>query len=147
KSFDKSLSYWLNRKKDEEDTKGFSPPWVLNKIKGIGRDRKVAISNSKTNFVKKILNTKLRFKRTVVFCGSVDQCIELGGNNFSIHYKNKKERNEEIVENFNKGGITHLFTNKIGKEGMNFNNIECVLIIQVSSGKDSGLEFIQKSGR
>lgn len=143
--FNDKIKKLFKRRRDLIEKGKGVPPWILNRMKIIGANRKKAIADTKDKVISTLIS-RLRNKRTIFFCGSVDQAIRFGKNQ-SIHYKNAKKKNIQTLEDFNQLKFNHLFTNKIGKEGLNLNKIECVVIVQLSSGKDNGLELIQKAGR
>lgn len=66
-------------------------------------DRLFYLSNLKTEFVKQIL-VKLKDKRTLTFCNSINHCEEIGGKPIHSLLKN----NEDILRDFNQGKINHI---------------------------------------
>jgi superfamily II DNA or RNA helicase len=116
--------------------------YVKNQWVRMGSVRKKFIAESKTQFTKKLIKS-LGDKRMIVFCGSVDQAIELGGD-LAVHSKTTAKKNKERIELFQSGKTSILFTNKMLTEGMNLKNIEVVIIVQLDN---KNLTFVQKAGR
>ena len=114
----------------------FKNKWLLT-----GSERKRFLAETKTEFVKKLLN-KIGNKRFICFTGSIEQSTILSNNKNVIHSKVKDSIN--IIDSFNNAKINHLFVVEMLKEGQNLNNIEVGIIVQLDG--DSG-PFIQKAGR
>lgn len=135
---EEQMEYW----KQNDD--GFSN-FASVKINRLGGERKKVIAESKTEHVRKFLKT-LGNRKFLCYGGSVEQCQSLGGD-LAISSKRSKKHNLTVLKDFNEGRITQIYMNKMGREGMNLEGIEVVVMIQLSSGKDEGLEWIQKAGR
>jgi len=110
-----------------------------------GTVRKRFLAEVKTDIARG-LDTRLRAlnMRKIVFCGSVDQAIELGEKKNTIHSRITTKQSQEIVNNFNDLKITELYTNKMAREGMNLELIQLGVIIQLDA---ESLGFIQMMGR
>ena len=80
-------------------------------------------------------------KRFICFCGSIEQCNYLGGEN-SIN--SDKKHSKLILQKFNNREISNLFSVKMGVEGLNLEGIECGIIGQLDGTERP---FIQKNGR
>lgn len=119
--------------------------WIQNKINQLGSKRKKLLAESKTEAVKKLL-VRLDNVRTLVYAGSVEQC-NLLGKELAINSKKTKKHNLSVLEKFNSGQIDKIYMNKMGREGLNLEGIRAVVMVQLSSGRDEGLEWIQKAGR
>ncbi len=119
--------------------------WMKNKIVNIGGERKRFIAECKTEDARELIQLLGR-KRLICFCGSINQCEELGGP-LSIHSKKSKKKNLEILEAFNSTIIDQIYVNRMGREGLNLAGIEAVVLVQLDSGNDEGLSFIQTTGR
>jgi superfamily II DNA or RNA helicase len=78
----------------------------------------------------------------ICFCASIEQANELGGNGNIVHSKVKDV--DAIIENFQTGRIDSLYCVEMLKEGMNLNDINAGVIIQLDGTE---LPFIQKMGR
>lgn len=113
---------------------------LKNKWLQCGSRRKVFIGTEKTEIAKHILE-KVKNKRFVCFCTNIEQAETLGGVN-AVH--SKKKDNQAIVNKFNEGQTNSLFAVGMLQEGMNLNNIEAGVIIQLDGEERS---FIQRFGR
>jgi superfamily II DNA or RNA helicase len=133
------LKYWQDRYEQKWES------WALNKVKNLGMQRKRLLAECKTESCRWLLSA-LQEKKLVCFTGTVDQAILLGGGN-SVHSKRTPKANEKIIEKFNKGEIKQIFANRMMREGMNLDDIEAGIIVQLDSGEDEGLNFIQMTGR
>jgi len=131
------IDYWKGRVDNE--------PWAANRLNAIGSQRKKFLAECKSPVVRDIL-LKLGPKRTLCYVGSVDQCNELGGP-YAVNSKKTKQHNLKVLERFNNMEIDRIFMNRMGREGLNLEGIRAVIITQLSSGRDEGLEFIQSTGR
>lgn len=117
-------------------------PYALNRVKRLGSERKRFLSSMKVDIMKEML--KHIRGRKIVFCGSVEQATEVGGNEYSITGKNTKKVNDEKFRSFNDGEIdTLVAVNKL-QEGVNL--VDCrTAVLQQLGNQD--IEFIQKRGR
>lgn len=113
---------------------------LKNKWLQCGSKRKVFIGTEKTEIAKQILE-KVKNKRFVCFCTNIEQAESLGGDN-AVH--SKKKDNQSIINRFNEGQTNNLFAVGMLQEGMNLNNIEAGVIIQLDGEERS---FIQRFGR
>jgi len=105
-----------------------------------GSIRKKYLATLKTNVAKITLN-KIKDLKYICFAGSTEQALELGGSN--VVYSTNKN-NAEIIKDFNDNKISNIFAINMLKEGMNLNNIQASLIIQLGSKE---LEVVQRIGR
>lgn len=117
--------------------------WAKNKWILSGSVRKRVIGEAKSKTVK-MLAEKLKDKRGVFFCTSINQIKELSDGTNCIHSKQTAKKNEEILSNYQNGLINHLYVNQKLIEGMNLENIDFVVIVQLDKKE---LKFIQKIGR
>lgn len=113
---------------------------IKNKWMQAGTLRKRYLGSLKDNKAKEIMH-KLRDKRYVCFCSSVDQAILLGDDT-SIH--SRKKNSIDIIDTFNSKEIDTLFAVGMIQEGSNLVDIDAAIIVQLD-GKERA--FIQKSGR
>ena len=111
-----------------------------NKWLQVGSKRKRFLGESKTEEVNLLLH-KLKDKRYICFCTSIEQAELLGGNN-SIH--SKKSDSLDIINKFNNKYINTLFAVGMLQEGQNLNDISAGIIVQLDGQERS---FIQKFGR
>jgi superfamily II DNA or RNA helicase len=138
------LDYW-KKKSEEAFFEGKDTFWPSLKMNQLGGMRKKFLAQTKTPDLKKLLQC-LGTKRTICFTGSLDQCNEVG-EKAAIHSKKSKKHNLSTLQAFNDGELEKIYVLKMGREGLNLSGIECVIIVQLGSGNDNGLEFIQISGR
>lgn len=127
-------------------TEGKNNDWVYRNITRIGAVRKAFVSSTKTEAVKELISERLENKRFICFTGSISQCDELGGDS-SINSGKSKKHNLEVLQRLKDYKINSIYTNKMGREALNIPGIEAVVITQLSSGRDDGLELIQEIGR
>ena len=115
-----------------------------DKIKWLraGGSRKKFLSDIKTPHAKGLLNS-LKDKRLICFTHSINQSEQLSKGN-SIHSNISTELRKEMIEDFNSGKINKLFTTKMLREGMNLNNIEAGVMLQLDNNLKS---FVQTMGR
>lgn len=139
KKFDKDLDYWKERWENKKEQ------WIIQKLNKIGNERKKFFATIKTKELISLLN-QINDKRFVCFTGSIEQC-ELVGKNNAIHSKKSKKHNLETLNKFNKKEINSIFLNKMGREGLNLTDIEAGIMVQLGTGNDEGLEFLQILGR
>lgn len=111
--------------------------WLLT-----GSERKRFLANSKTFKVKPFIK-KLKNKRYICFCGSIEQAETLGGKN-AIHSKMSVGTPAESIEAFSNHQIDNLYVVGMLQEGQNLPDIEAGVIIQLDGQERP---FIQKSGR
>ena len=105
----------------------------FDKIKWLsaGNTRKKFLSECKTKFAK-ILVDKLKNKRFICFTGSIKQSEELS-KGLSIHSGINKKGRERLITQFNEGKIDYIFSTNMLREGMNLNNIQAGLVIQLDN--------------
>lgn len=114
--------------------------FVKNKWLQVGSKRKRFLGESKTNAVKLLLH-KIRDKRFICFCTSIEQTELLGGKN-AIH--SKKDNSFDIINDFNTKKIDNLFAVGMLQEGQNLTDIEAGVIVQLDGQERA---FVQKFGR
>lgn len=134
------LRYWRKRL-DSHPEQG----WILGKFNTIGLERKQFFAKCKTLTLYKLLDY-LNGRRKVIYTGSATQCDKVGGD-LAVHSKKGKKHNEKILKEFNEGLIDSIYFNKMGVEGMNFTDTDVIILVQLATGNDDGLEFLQKLGR
>ena len=139
-SLDKDLEYWKKRYAENPSDK-----WIGNMLNKIGGNRKKFFSDKKTENCQNLIRY-LNNKRFICFTGSIEQADILNSNN-SVHSKKTKKQNINTLNLFNNKQIDSIFMNKMGREGLNLTDIECVIIIQLGTGNDEGLQFLQSIGR
>ena len=104
-----------------------------------GNDRKKFLSECKTSAAIELLQ-KLINKRTICFAGSIKQAEEVSygvlkdiGTYSVVHSKKSKKIRETLIKDFNEEKIHHLYAVGMLKEGMNLNNIETGVILQLDN--------------
>ena len=114
--------------------------FIKNKWLQCGSKRKVYLGLLKTEVAKGLVK-KLGNKRFICFCTNIEQAEYLGGKN-SVH--SKKKDSLEIIDKFNTKKIKSLFAVGMLQEGVNLNDIQAGIIIQLDGEERA---FIQKFGR
>lgn len=113
---------------------------LKNKWLQCGNKRKQYLGLLKTPIAKSLLED-IKDKRFICFCTNIQQSEALGGVN-AIH--SKKKNSLEIIKKFNNKEINNLFAVGMLQEGMNLNDIQVGVIIQLDGEERA---FIQKFGR
>lgn len=111
-----------------------------NKWLQAGSKRKRFLGESKTGAIYPLLQ-KLKNKRFICFCTSIEQAELLGSRN-AIH--SKKDNSLSIINRFNTKRIDNLFAVGMLQEGQNLTDIEAGIIVQLDGQERA---FIQKFGR
>lgn len=132
----KQIEYWESRYKSERSQ------FLKNKWMQAALTRKRFLASYKTDVVKEFIGS-LGGKRYVCFAGTVDQAKYLGGK-AAIHSENAKMINKEIIDDFNSGSTSALFSCMMGVEGMNFFELDCGILVQLDNTERLPL---QKTGR
>jgi superfamily II DNA or RNA helicase len=115
-----------------------------NKYLNIASNRKKFIAEVKTQSVKDLVNEFRNIKsRFICFTGSIKQVQEIGSES-AVHSKNDSEKNQELIDCFNRLECDELFAVKMLREGVNLTQIEKGIITQLDSGIGS---FFQMLGR
>ena len=114
--------------------------FIKNKWLQVGSKRKRFLGESKTDAVRLLLH-KIRGKRFICFCTSIEQAELLGGKN-AIH--SKKDNSLDIIDDFNTKKIDNLFAVGMLQEGQNLTDIEAGVIVQLDGQERA---FVQKFGR
>ncbi len=104
-----------------------------------GSNRKKFLADCKTQILSELCN-KLKDRRFICFCGSIEQAELLGGSN-AIHSKKDAKK---VLERFNSYEINSLFAMKMLTEGQNLPGIEAGVIGQLDGTERP---FIQRFGR
>jgi len=97
----------------------------------LANDRKKFLANCKTRHIRELLKY-VDNKRFICFTGSIEQSDALS-NGLSVHSKIPKKKRIELITDFNNGKIDKLFATGMLKEGINLENIEVGLIIQLDN--------------
>lgn len=136
---------YLIKKKEEADLENTDSSYIYMKLIREGSARKRKLAWFKNEALKKLVE-ELGGTRFVCFTGSIEQCNMIGGKN-AVNSQKTRKQNTETINKFNTYQISQIFLNKMGREGMNLEGIEAVIIVQLGTGEDDGLEFIQTVGR
>ena len=113
---------------------------IKNKWLQCGSKRKQYLGLTKTSDAWSLLQ-KIKDKRYICFCTNIDQAEFLGGP-YAVH--SKKKECQFIIDQFNNKGINKLYAVGMLQEGVNLNDIEVGVIIQLDGEERS---FIQRFGR
>lgn len=108
-----------------------------------GSQRKRFLGELKTDSVRKLIKSLSTRKRFICFCASVAQAETLSKTN-TISSKRTSKFNQATIDAFNKKLINRLYAVGMANEGLNLNDIEIGIIVQLD-GKER--LFIQKFGR
>ena len=107
-----------------------------------GSKRKKYLGLIKTPVAMDLLNQLTdNNKRFICFCTDIEQAVYLGGES-AVH--SKRTDNAEIIRKFNEKEINELYAVGMLQEGVNLNDINAGLIIQLDGEERS---FIQRFGR
>jgi|SRR6187402_435718 len=137
---DLDLQYWKERfAENPKDS------WITGILNKTGGTRKAFYVSKKTEKLTELLEY-LGEKRLICYTGSIEQS-DLLGRERAIHSKKKGKHNINTLNSFNNKEISSIFMNKMGREGLNLTDIEAVIITQLGTGNDEGLEFLQSFGR
>lgn len=118
-------------------------PYQENQMKLAGSRRKRFIANIKTTMAKQFIEQYVDKKRAIIFCGSIEQADELGGD-LAIHSKVSKKIQNERIKAFQDRKVDRIYTNRMLREGMNLESIEVAVVIQLDN---KNLAFVQMAGR
>lgn len=115
-----------------------------NRFLNLGSQRKSFLAKIKTEKAKSLISEfRKNNNRFICFTGSIDQSAELGSVS-SVHSKNKKDKNQELVDCFNREECSELFAVKMLREAVNLSNIQKGIIVQLDGSMGS---FYQMLGR
>ena len=113
---------------------------IKNKWLQFGSKRKVYLGSIKLSVAYDLLQ-RLKDKRFICFCTNIEQAEYLGGEN-AVH--SKRRDNADVIQKFNDKEINSLYAVGMLQEGVNLNNIDAGVIIQLDGEERS---FIQRFGR
>ena len=114
--------------------------FVKNKWLQCGSIRKMYLGLLKTDIAKSLIK-KIGKKRLICFCTNIEQAEYLGGLH-AVHSKRKESLS--IIDTFNEKKISSLYAVGMLQEGVNLNDIQVGIIIQLDGEERA---FIQKFGR
>jgi len=114
--------------------------YVISKMKqngqnsmhlALARNRLSLSSIGKIEYTKKLLDT-LKDKRCLIFCGLNKTAESLG-----ICFYNSESAEDSSFMNFMDGKINHLALSGIGRSGVTFPNLDCVIMLDFSYNSES----------
>ncbi len=115
-----------------------------NRFLNLGSKRKKFLASAKTEKARKLVKQfRASEERFICFTGSIAQSKELGSHS-SIHSKNEKGKNQELIDCFNREECNELFAVKMLRESVNLTNTQKGIIVQLDSTIGS---FYQMLGR
>jgi len=106
--------------------------FVINKMKregnnfmhlALSRNRLSLSSIGKMNFLKKLLE-ELKDKRVIIFTGLANVADSIG-----IPSYHSKSKNDSAFQDFQSGKINHLALAAMGKSGVSYFNLDCVILL------------------
>jgi superfamily II DNA or RNA helicase len=111
--------------------------------------RKRFMASIKTIVVKQYIKKfKVENRRFLIFAGSIAQTEELMPKNVCLHSKKSAKVNKTIIDKFNNLEINELCTCNMLTEGMNLNELDTVMCVQLDSGAmNDSLKILQQLGR
>lgn len=112
-----------------------------NKVKKLGNQRKKFFADIKNKYMRRLLNELPQDSRKLIFCNDTAQADMLN-EKFAVH--SKRPESVELVEDFNNKKINTLFACKMVDRGIDFIDVDYLIIIQ-SSGAQGGQ--VQRFGR
>lgn len=105
----------------------------------LSRNRLSTSSIGKMNHLKKLLET-LKDKRVVVFCGLTD----VADKTYIPSYHNKSE-NDDNFQKFQREEIPHLALANMGKMGVSFKNLDCVILLNATGNKEETAQMCNRA--
>lgn len=133
--YTQAMEYWKRRYENSHNE------FHRNKWVNLGSQRKRFLGENKTMSVKKLIELLHNKKRYICFCASVAQCNTLGS---KTAINSKRRDNQQVIDAFNDGKTSTLYAVGMATEGMNLNNIQVGIIVQLDGNERL---FIQKFGR
>lgn len=123
--------------------KGFTKSVCRDKKMRIGNERKKFFADIKNRHFKKLFSQLPEGSRCLVFCNDTKQA-DLLNEEFSVH--SNKPDSIELVEQFNRGRIDKIFSVKMVERGVNFQDVDYLIIIQSSMKQGGQLQRFARSG-
>jgi len=122
----------------------FSTQSEFHKNRWLSRanERKKFLAECKTKYARELVK-QVGNKRFICFTNSIAQSETLS-DGLSIHSKMSKKAREKLLTDFNNGEIDRIFATGMLKEGVNLENIEVGIIVQLDNTK---IYYTQISGR
>lgn len=123
--------------------RGFNQSTCRDKKMRIGNERKKFFADIKNRHFKKLFSQLPQGARCLVFCNDTNQA-DLLNEQFSVH--SNKPDSIELVEQFNNEEIDKLFSIKMLDRGVNFKNVDYLIIIQSSMKQGGQIQKFARSG-
>lgn len=132
-----------NERIDKDLDESFSK-WAKFRWLQFGSIRKRFLADQKDTLAKELIQMLIN-KRLIVFSGSVLQANRLAlDEKYVVNSHKSKKANSGIINQFNDKKISKLFATGMLKEGMNLEDIEATIVVQLSNQLR---EFLQVLGR
>lgn len=126
-------------------TRGFNQTTCRDKKMRIGNERKKFFADIKNRWFKKLYSQLPEGSRVLVFCNDIAQA-EMLNREFSVHSKNDEETNESLIERFNNKKINVLHSVNSLARGIDFIDVDYLVIIQSSMKQGSQVQKFARSG-
>jgi len=133
----------------EEEIQFYKSSWEqdktqLNKTKYLkkGNERKSFYAKIKSKYFRKLFSLLPEKSRCLIFCNNIEQA-ELLNYEFSIH--SKKISQDNLIDLFNNKEIPYLFSVGMLNRGIDFNDVDYIIIIQTSGNNNENLQQIGRS--
>lgn len=124
-------------------SKGFSQSTCRDKKMRLGNERKKFFADIKNRHFKKLFSQLPQGSRVLVFCNDTAQA-DLLNEEFSVH--SNKPDSIELVEQFNTKQIDKLFSIKMLERGVDFKDVDYLVIIQSSMKQGGQIQKFARSG-
>lgn len=124
-------------------SKGFTKSVCRDKKMRIGNERKQFFANIKNRHFKTLFNQLPDNSRVLVFCNDTKQA-DLLNKEFAVHSKNPDSL--ELVEQFNNKQIDKLFSIKMLERGVDFVDVDYLVILQSSMKQGGQIQKFARSG-
>lgn len=105
----------------------------------LSRNRLSTSSIGKMNYLKSLLK-KLKDKRVIVFCGLTD----VADKTYIPSYHNKSE-NDDNFQKFQRGEINHLALANMGKMGVSYKDLDCVILLNATGNKEETAQVCNRA--
>lgn len=115
-----------------------------NKMR-VGNTRKKFFADIKNRHFKKLFSQLPEGSRVLVFCNDTKQADFLN-KEFSVHSKKNEEENQELVDKFNNKEIDKLFSINVLARGVDFLDVDYLVILQSSMKQGTQVQKFARSG-
>ena len=123
-------------------SRGFNATICRDKKMRTGNNRKKFFANIKNRHFKTLFKQLPENSRVLVFCNDTAQA-DLLNEEFSVH--SNKPGSIELIEKFNRKEIPYLFLNKMADRGVDFVDVDYLVIIQSSMKQGSQSQRFARS--